>query len=95
MRISLDVPEALIRELRAIAAREGTSLSSVVEDALHREVERRRSKPEWKPRPDLVYGGDGLTDEAARLTWEEIRDLSRRDHKIMAQIREGMTFGET
>lgn len=95
MRITLDITDELIHEFRAIAAREGTSFCTVVEGALRREVERRGSRPEWSPRLDLVYGGDGLTDEAAHLTWDEIRDLSRWDHKIMAQIREDMTSGET
>lgn len=90
MKTTLDIPDALIREIKAIAAREGTSMRSVVEDALRHELERRRSVPEWQPRPDLVYGTGGLTPEAAQLSWEEIRDLSHRDHKIMAQIRQEM-----
>lgn len=90
MKTTLDIPDALIRAIKAIAATEGTSMRSVVEDALRHELERRRSVPEWQPRPDLTYGTGGLTPEAAQMSWEEIRDLSHRDHTIMAQIRQEM-----
>lgn len=90
MKTTLDIPDALIREIKAIAASEGTSMRSVVEDALRRELERRRSVPEWQPRPDLVYGGDGLTDEAAGLTWEEIRYQSSRLSRLEQQLRESL-----
>ena len=42
MRTTIDLPDPLFRELKAVAARRGTSLKSVVRDAV--EVEVRKSE---------------------------------------------------
>jgi len=44
MRTTLDIDEALMRAARSAAARRGTTLTRVVEDALRRELIQTRTK---------------------------------------------------
>lgn len=85
MRTTIELPDTLVREVKAVAAAEGTSMRSVVEQALRRALDRRRSAAEWTPRSDLVFGGDGLTEEALSLAWMEVLELSRRDARLMSK----------
>ena len=51
-------------------------MKSLLEDALRREIARREQPTEWRPRPDLVFHGGGLTEEAQGMTMAEIIEMS-------------------
>jgi len=78
VKTTIELPESLLREVKAIAAAEGGTIRSVIEEALRRDLERRQSATRWEPRPDLVVAGQGLTEEAAHLSWAEIRERAGR-----------------
>lgn len=78
MKTTIELPDALMREVKAIAAAEGGTIRSVIEEAVHRELDRRRHAEPWTPRADLVVRGSGLTEEAMSLSWAQIRDLASR-----------------
>jgi len=82
VKTTIEVPEALMREIKAIAVAEGGTIRSVIEEALRRELDRRRSAIPWAPRSELVVGGSGLTQEAQGMSWAEIRDLASRPFEI-------------
>lgn len=82
MKTTIELPDELAREAKALAATEGTSLRNLIEEALLREVDRRKSAPSFQPRPDLVFDGGGLRPEVADLSWAEITELSSRESRM-------------
>jgi hypothetical protein len=75
MKTTLDIPDSLLREVRKIAARDGTTLRALVELGLRRVVaENRREKP-FRLR-DASVGGEGLSPGLADAGWDEIRRLA-------------------
>lgn len=76
MKTTIELPDHLAREAKRVAAESGTSLKSLLEEALRRELERRSRATPWQPRADLVFGTGGLTPHAQALTWAQIREES-------------------
>lgn len=76
MKTTIELPDDLAFEARRVAAESGTTLRSLVEEALRRELERLAERPAWRPNRDLAFSGTGLTDEARRMTWAEIREMA-------------------
>ena len=74
MRTTLHLPDDLYREAKALAARSGRTVTSVVEDALRAELERARAAGS-SPTPFRIEAvgsggllpGVDLTDSAALL----------------------------
>ena len=73
-KTTVELPDELAEQARRCAASEGTTMRSLIEDALRREIARRSESAAWAPRADLVFTGQGLTDEAAAMSWAEIRE---------------------
>ena len=44
MRTTIDLPDQLFRELKALAARQGTSLKTVIRTAMEEEIRKTESK---------------------------------------------------
>ena len=76
MKTTIELPDDLAAQARRCAAESGTTLRSVIEEALRRELARRQATPGWRANPDLAFGSGGLTESAAALSWAEIRDLA-------------------
>jgi hypothetical protein len=45
MRTTVDLPDPLFRELKATAARRGTSLKNVIRTAVEREIQKQDRRP--------------------------------------------------
>lgn len=75
-KTTIELPDDLAEQARICAAQRGTSMRSLIEDALRRELERHSAAREWTPRADVVFTGDGLTEEAAVMSWAEIREIA-------------------
>jgi predicted transcriptional regulator len=75
-KTTIELPDELADQARRCAAAGGTTMRSLIEDALRREIERRSEAAAWTPRADLVFTGKGLTDEAAVMSWAQIRELA-------------------
>lgn len=75
-KTTIELPDALAEQARRCAAEAGTTLRSLIEDALRRELERRAVAAPWAPRADLIFTGEGLTEEAATMSWAQIREMA-------------------
>jgi hypothetical protein len=76
MKTTLDIADPLLREARKIAAREGVTLRSLVEQGLREVVaEKKRRKPAFRLRK-ASFKGRGLRPELGDAGWERLRDLA-------------------
>lgn len=76
MKTTLDISDPLLAQVRKIAAREGETLRSLVEQGLRTVVaERARKGAPFRLR-DLSVGGKGLQPEFQDASWDKLRDLN-------------------
>jgi hypothetical protein len=75
MKTTLDISDPLLREVRALAARERTTLRALVEQGLRRVLAERKRKPPFRLRK-ATFKGRGLHPDVQGLSWDEIRSLS-------------------
>lgn len=73
MRTTIDLPDPLFRELKAVAARRGKSLKAVIQTAVEEEIRRAERRAGRRTKfPVLSSREPGSLD----LTNAEIEDLS-------------------
>jgi hypothetical protein len=73
MKTTIEINDALLERAKRYAERRRTSLRSVVEDALRKEVDREENAPRFKLR-DASYGLGGMNPEFEEGGWPAIRD---------------------
>ncbi|MGA8028108.1 MAG: ribbon-helix-helix protein, CopG family [Bryobacteraceae bacterium] len=73
MRTTIDVPDQLFRELKAMAARRGTSLKSVIRIAVEAEIRKTERKTGRRLKFPLL---SSKQPGSRKLTNAEIDDLS-------------------
>ena len=59
-KTTIELPDELADEARRCAAQWGTTMRSLIEEALRREIERRSATQTWTPQADLVFTGKSL-----------------------------------
>ncbi len=69
-----EIADPLLDEARRIAARDGESLRSLVEQGLRKVVLERSVRTERFKLRDASVHGEGLQPEFAGASWEQIRD---------------------
>jgi hypothetical protein len=75
MKTTVDIPDRLLEEARRVAARERTTVRSLIEEGLRRVVAERKQPVTFRLRR-ATFKGDGLRPEAAGVSWERIRDAA-------------------
>jgi hypothetical protein len=75
MKTTVDIADPVLREARKLAAREGTTLRSLIEEGLRRVLADKRRKSPFRLRL-VTFGGRGLRPELQDASWDQIRDLS-------------------
>ena len=75
MKTTIDIPGDLARRAKAHAAKEGTTLRSLVERGL-REVLHADRKPHRFEMRDASVGGLGLQAEFQDADWQRIREAA-------------------
>jgi len=75
MKTTLDISDPLLRDARKVAAREGVTLRSLVEQGLRRVVAEKQRKPTFRLR-QVTFRGNGLRPELRDASWQQILDLS-------------------
>jgi hypothetical protein len=75
MKTTVDISDPLLREARKVAAREGSTLRSLIEAGLLRVLADKKRKGQFRLRL-VTAGGRGLRPELRGASWDDIRDLS-------------------
>ena len=75
MKTTIEISDALLREVRKLAAREGVTLRALVERGLHRVIADTKQVPPFRMR-DGSFKGNGLHPDVRDLSWAEILEMS-------------------
>ena len=78
MRISVDLPDALLRRARKLAAERGITLRQLLVDGLTMALDREELRPQHRMK-DLSYGRGGLVRGLSWSDMERMDDLVYRD----------------
>ena len=73
MKITIELPRALIEQARRVAQRERSMLRALVEEGLQRSLDARR-RVARRQLDFPSYGGSGFTEEFQGAPWSRIRD---------------------
>ena len=75
MKTTVELPDALLREAKRVALREGTTVRALIERGLRSVVSGRRGAAPFTLR-NAAFHGDGVVAGRSLRDWETIRDLS-------------------
>lgn len=73
MKTTVDIPEALLREAKKLAAQEGVTLEALIERGLHRVIAEARQHPPFKLRR-ASFKGNGLSPGLQNASWDAVLD---------------------
>ena len=76
MKTTIEIADALFREARTLARKEGTTLRSVVERALRREISARGAQRKKPGLRDASFRGDGVQAGIDLSDWSRIRRMT-------------------
>jgi hypothetical protein len=75
MKTTIEIADPIMKEAKALARREGTTVRKLVERGLRLALAERRSQRAFMLR-DLSVAGGGLQPDAAGRSWDELRALT-------------------
>jgi hypothetical protein len=78
MKTTVEISDALLREVRELAAREGVTLRTLVERGLHHVVADTKRGAPFKLRR-ASFKGKGRRAELREAPWSRLRDLVYKD----------------
>jgi Bacterial antitoxin of type II TA system, VapB len=73
MKTTIEISDALLREARKLAARDGVTLRALVERGLHR-VLADAKRPPFRMR-DGRFKGNGLQPEVRHMSFQQLLDM--------------------
>jgi hypothetical protein len=80
MKTTLDISDPLLDQVRRIAARDGDTLRSLVEQGLRKVVAERSAKAKPFRLKDCSVGTPGVQSGYEKLSWEKMRALMYEGH---------------
>jgi hypothetical protein len=75
MKTTVQIPDSLFEEARAVANREQTTLKALIQEGLQRVLAERKKQGRFQLRP-ATFKGQGLHDDLKGASWEAIREKS-------------------
>jgi hypothetical protein len=79
MKTTIDIADPLLETAKRVAAREGVTLRTLVEQGLRHVLQTRKAgNAPFRLRP-ASFKGKGLQPEARRLGWDAIREMTYND----------------
>lgn len=72
MKTTVEIADPLLERARAVAARDGETLRSLIEKALAKELADRTHKAKPFKLRQVTFGGDGVRAEVAHLSPHEM-----------------------
>jgi Bacterial antitoxin of type II TA system, VapB len=73
MKTTIEISDGLLRQVKALAQREGTTVRALVEAGLRGLLKEHRERPKFVLR-DGSFAGEGLAEGARAEGWESLRD---------------------
>jgi len=74
MKTTIDLPEPLLEQAKAVAAEEGTTLRRLVEEGLRVVIERHAERSGFVLR-SASFKGEGVQPGVDLERWDQLRDL--------------------
>jgi hypothetical protein len=74
MKTTIDISDALLTEAKELAAKQGTTVRSLVEEGLRLAIQRHTQGEPFRLRP-ASFQGDGLREDVSLENWEQIRGM--------------------
>jgi Bacterial antitoxin of type II TA system, VapB len=74
MKTTIEISDALLREVRKLATKEGVTLRALVERGLHRVITEAK-RPPFRMR-DGSFGGNWLQPEVRHLSFAQLLEMS-------------------
>jgi hypothetical protein len=75
MKTTVDISDSLLADAWKIAAREKTTVRTLIEQGLRQVVSQRKRRTPFRLRK-VTFAGKGLSRDARGLGWEGIRQLT-------------------
>ena len=75
MKTTVELSDALLVEARKIAAREGVTVRTLIEQGLRHALSQHQQTERFHLRK-ATFKGRGLSDAASAASWEELRELT-------------------
>ena len=75
MKTTVEIPNALIEEAKKLAARENTTVKTLIEQGLRHVISQRQRKHAFRLRK-ATFKGRGMSAEARAADWERLRELA-------------------
>ena len=76
MKTTVEISDALLAEARKLAARERTTVRTLIEQGLRRVIEERRGAKQPFRLRKASFRGRGLAPEAKSAGWDRLRELA-------------------
>jgi len=77
MKTTVDIAETVLKEAKLIAAREGTTLRSLVDEGLRRVIDDREKQKTGFRMRDVRYGTPGVVADIDINDWMTFKHLAR------------------
>ena len=75
MKTTIEISDALLEDAKKTAARENTTLRTLVEQGLRQVIAQRKRRQRFRLRK-ATFKGDGLSAEARGGEWNRLRELA-------------------